>query len=88
MQDGQVVEIQAFGAEAGHVQAIRGLAGVTLVVVDEAAEQEQRIAVHTRPDADDPTAAAVAALDGVRLGRIAYREPTLEDAYIAIVEAG
>ncbi|MFF2301971.1 hypothetical protein ACFVVP_05620 [Streptomyces sp. NPDC058128] len=28
----------------------------------------------------------LAALDGVRIGRVTSREPSLEDAYIAIVE--
>lgn len=31
-------------------------------------------------------AQVLAALDGIRIGRVVTREPTLEDAYIAIVE--
>ncbi|CAM5520903.1 ABC transporter ATP-binding protein [Streptomyces tanashiensis] len=31
-------------------------------------------------------APVLAAFDGVRLGRVVSREPSLEDAYIAIVE--
>nr|WP_240678995.1 ATP-binding cassette domain-containing protein [Streptomyces sp. SID4937] len=34
----------------------------------------------------DPHAPVLAALSGIRIGRVVTREPTLEDAYIAIVE--
>ena len=32
------------------------------------------------------TQALLGLLDGVRVGRVAAREPTLEDAYVALVE--
>ncbi|WNF27835.1 hypothetical protein RI138_13935 [Streptomyces sp. C11-1] len=34
----------------------------------------------------DLHAPVLAALNGIRIGRVLTREPTLEDAYIAIVE--
>jgi ABC-2 type transport system ATP-binding protein len=47
-------------------------------------DQAQSVIVRSARDTD-VTAAAVDALQPVRLGVIASREPTLEDAYIAIV---
>ncbi|WP_260606489.1 hypothetical protein [Streptomyces sp. WAC08241] len=43
-------------------------------------------AVQTDRGATGRDGAVPAALDGVRTGRIVRREPSLEDAYIAIVE--
>ena len=57
--------------------------GVTGVVVEER-DQAQAIVIQTAVGAE-VTQAIMAQLDGVRLGRVTTREPTLEDAYVALV---
>lgn len=46
----------------------------------------QIITVQTGRGAAELHGPVLAALDGVRIGRVTSREPSLEDAYIAIVE--
>ncbi len=59
--------------------------GVRQVAVE---DRDQAQAVLVRSDRDvDVSSAVVEALAGTRLGAIATREPTLEDAYIALVTA-
>ena len=62
---------------------MRALDGVTGVVVEER-DQAQAIVIQTAVGAE-VTQAIMAQLDGVRLGRVTTREPTLEDAYVALV---
>jgi ABC-2 type transport system ATP-binding protein len=56
---------------------------VTGVAVEEGATS-QLLVVRTSAAAQ-VTPAVLGTLDGVRLGRVATREPTLEDAYIELV---
>ena len=65
------------------VERVRGLGGVTAVAVEER-EQAQVLVVHTGPGAE-LTQAILGCLNGSDLGRISHREPTLEDAYVALV---
>ena len=53
-------------------------------VVVEERDQAQAIVIQTAPGAE-ATQAIMARLDGLRLGRVTTREPTLEDAYVALV---
>ncbi len=79
----RVVEIEAFGAGTAEVGRVRAVPGVLDVALE---NRDQAQSVIVRSDRDtDVTAAVVDALQPVRLGAIASREPTLEDAYIAIV---
>jgi ABC-2 type transport system ATP-binding protein len=80
---GSVIEIEVFGVDDAAVARVRGLAGVASVGVEER-EQAQVLVVQTEPGAE-PTRALLAELDGSNLGRIASREPTLEDAYVSLV---
>jgi ABC-2 type transport system ATP-binding protein len=81
---GSVYEVEAFGVSNDAVARLRGLDGVTNVAVEER-EQAQVILVRAE-NGRELTQPLVAALDGVRLGRVTTREPTLEDAYVALVE--
>ena len=49
-------------------------------------EQAQVLSVQTRADAQ-LTAAILGHLNGSNVGRVSHREPTLEDAYVALVSA-
>ena len=81
--DGAVVEIEVYGIGDDALAAVRALEGVTGVVVEER-DQAQAIVIQTAVGAE-VTQAIMAQLEGVRLGRVTTREPTLEDAYVALV---
>jgi ABC-2 type transport system ATP-binding protein len=83
--DGHVVEIEVFGAAVDRLAAVRSLSGVRSASVEET-EQAQILIVHSDPDAL-VTPAILGTLDGVRLGRVSTREPTLEDAYVELVRS-
>jgi ABC-2 type transport system ATP-binding protein len=81
--DRTIVEIEAFGVSEDAVDAIRGVPGVTSVSVEER-DQAQLLLVQS-PAGVELTQALLAHLGDARVGRIAAREPTLEDAYVALV---
>jgi ABC-2 type transport system ATP-binding protein len=83
VSDRSVVEVEAYGVPEGVVERLRGLAGVTSVAIEDR-DQLQLISVHSDRGAN-LTQVVVAHLDGVRVERVSTREPTLEDAYIALV---
>jgi ABC-2 type transport system ATP-binding protein len=83
--EGRVTEVEVFGVDESTVGRIRGLAGVTSVLVEEQ-DQRQLLVVQSTVDRE-LTAALLAELDGVEVGRVSTREPTLEDAYVALVGA-
>jgi ABC-2 type transport system ATP-binding protein len=83
--EGTVVEVEVYGVGDEIVERVRGLGGVTAVAVEER-EQAQVLVVHTGPGAE-LTQAILGCLNGSDIGRISHREPTLEDAYVALVAA-
>jgi ABC-2 type transport system ATP-binding protein len=83
--EGRVTEIDAFGVDEAAVARLRAIEGVTAVTVEEH-EQKQLLVVQTAGDRE-LTAPLLAELDGFEVGRVSSREPTLEDAYIALVTA-
>ncbi len=83
--DGSVVEVEVYGIEDAQVESLRTLPGVTSVSVEER-EQAQLLVVQTAPGLE-LTHAILGRLDGVGVGRVTSREPTLEDAYVALVTA-
>jgi ABC-2 type transport system ATP-binding protein len=80
---GSVVEVEVFGIPDEAVHRVRGLGGVVAVAVEER-EQAQVLVVQTEPDVE-LTQAILRHLNGSDVGRISRREPTLEDAYVALV---
>jgi ABC-2 type transport system ATP-binding protein len=84
--EGRVTEIDAFGVDEAAVGRLRAIDGVTAVTVEER-EQKQLLVVQTAGDRE-LTAPLLAELEGFEVGRVSTREPTLEDAYIALVTAG
>ena len=83
--DLSVVEIEAFGASEVAIERLRQVEGVTAVAVEER-EQAQLIRVQA-PAGHELTQPLLRELEGARVGRVAVREPTLEDAYVALVSA-
>src|SRR4051794_1448089 len=81
---GRVTEIEVFGVDEPTVARLRTIPGVTTVTVEER-EQKQVLVVQTSGE-HEVTAALLAQLDGFEVGRVASREPTLEDAYVALVD--
>lgn len=83
VSSGHVLEVEVFGSADHAIEAIERLAGVEAVSVEDR-DQAQLLVVRTG-SAVDITPSVLACLDGVRLGRVATREPTLEDAYVELV---
>ena len=83
--EGRVTEIEVFGVDDRTLDRLRALDGVTAVTVEER-DQKQLLVVQESGERE-LTAPLLAELDTVEVGRVSTREPTLEDAYIALVEA-
>jgi len=85
--DRTVVEIEAYGVEDASLERLRRIEEVTSVSVEER-DQSQLLLVQSAAGLEI-TQRLLAELNGARIGRVASREPTLEDAYVALVtEAG
>jgi len=82
---GRVTEIEVFGVDQPTVTRLRALEGVTAVAIEER-DQKQLLVVQTTGERE-LTAPLLAQLDGFEVGRVASREPTLEDAYVSLVTA-
>jgi ABC-2 type transport system ATP-binding protein len=83
LADRAVVEIEAFGVDEADVVRLRAIEGIGSVAV-EAREQAQVITVQGRTGAE-LVQPVLRVLDGARIGRVATREPTLEDVYVELV---
>jgi ABC-2 type transport system ATP-binding protein len=83
VESGSVTEVEVYGVPEETIERLRGLEGV-LAVWTEEREQAQVLSVQTRADTQ-LTAAILGHLDGANVGRVSHREPTLEDAYVALV---
>jgi ABC-2 type transport system ATP-binding protein len=85
VESGSVTEVEVYGVPDETVERLRKLEGVLAVWVEER-EQAQVLSVQTRADVQ-LTAAILGHLNGANVGRVSHREPTLEDAYVALVTA-
>jgi ABC-2 type transport system ATP-binding protein len=81
--DKTVIEIEAFGASDDAIDRVRQAAGVTSVSVEER-EHAQVLLVQSAKGLE-LMQSLLGLLDGATIGRVAAREPTLEDAYVALV---
>ena len=84
--EGRVTEIEVFGIEEPSVERLRSVAGVTAISVEDR-EQAQVLIVQSNGETE-MTQILLGQLDGVTVGRVSTREPTLEDAYVALVTRG
>ena len=82
---GTVVEVEVFGAAEESLGEVQSLPGVRSALIEERG-QAQVLVVHAAPG-DEVTHRVLGCLNGVRLGRVATREPTLEDAYVELVSS-
>ncbi len=80
---GTIVEVEVFGIPDGTTERVKTLNGVLGVSIEER-EQAQVLIVQSRADVE-LTSAIIGSLNGANVGRISTREPTLEDAYVALV---
>jgi ABC-2 type transport system ATP-binding protein len=80
---GNVLDVEVYGIPPETVDGIRRLAGVAAVAVEER-DQAQLLRVRTEP-AVDLTRAVLNCLDGLSIGGVVTRAPTLEDAYVELV---
>jgi ABC-2 type transport system ATP-binding protein len=81
--DRTVVEIEAYGLPDAALERVRSSPGVTSVSVEER-EHVQLLLVQA-PKGLELTQQLLGCLGDVRVGRVAAREPTLEDAYVSLV---
>src|ERR671936_431408 len=81
--DRTIVEIEAFGVTDEAIERVRTAPGVTSLSVEER-EQAQVLLVQSATGLE-LTQQLLTYLDGATIGRVAAREPTLEDAYVALV---
>jgi ABC-2 type transport system ATP-binding protein len=81
--DRTVIEIEAFGVAEETISRMRAMEGVTALSVEER-DQAQVLLVQS-PDGLEITHTLLAHLGDARVGRVITREPTLEDAYVALV---
>jgi ABC-2 type transport system ATP-binding protein len=82
---GTVLEVETFGLPPESVDAVRALDGVRSVALEDRGHA-QLLLVQVQPGAE-VTSGVLARLGGTRVGRVASREPTLEDAYVELVSA-
>jgi ABC-2 type transport system ATP-binding protein len=83
--DRTVVEIETFGIADETIDLLRKAPGVTSISVEER-DQAQVLLVQSAKGLE-LTQTLLAMLDGTTVGRVAAREPTLEDAYVALVDS-
>src|SRR3954447_23719961 len=85
VSDRTVVEVEAFGVDEATVKRLRGMPGVTSVSIEDR-DQAQVLTIQS-PRGLELTRELTGWLDGAEIGRVEAREPTLEDAYVALVTA-
>jgi ABC-2 type transport system ATP-binding protein len=81
--DQTVIEIEVFGAGEAEIGRVRALPGVANLAVED--RDSAQVLTVTSPSGLELTTNVLACLNGVKVGRIVTREPTLEDAYVSLV---
>jgi ABC-2 type transport system ATP-binding protein len=85
VEDLSVVELEVFGIAGGMVDLLRQMPDVDTVSVENR-DQKQSLRVHSQlGSAIVPQLMQRLDGNGVRIGRVTVREPTLEDAYVRLV---
>jgi len=83
VSDLNVVEVETFGAPTSMIDKLRALPFADAVSVEDQG-QKQMLLIQTSRGAE-AVPDVMSALDGLRVGRVIVREPTLEDAYVRLV---
>jgi ABC-2 type transport system ATP-binding protein len=82
--DRTVIEIETFGIDETVLDGLRALPGVAAVTT-ETRDQSEMVLVQSRVGAE-LVQLLLRELDGATLGKVITREPTLEDAYVELVQ--
>lgn len=83
VRDLNVVEVETFGLPESVLENLRTLAFIDSLSIEDQ-EQKQLLSIQTSRGAE-AVPDVLAALEGLRVGRVLVREPTLEDAYVRLV---
>jgi ABC-2 type transport system ATP-binding protein len=83
VSDLSVIEIEVYGVADETVERLRRVASVAAVSVENR-DQKQALLVHS-PLGSEAVPGLLAELNGMRVGKVSVREPTLEDAYVRLV---
>ena len=83
VQDLSVIEVEVFGIPDEVPDRLRRLPYVEAVLVENR-DQKQALLIQS-PGGSEVVSDLVGELDGIRIGRVTVREPTLEDAYVRLV---
>jgi ABC-2 type transport system ATP-binding protein len=83
VRDLNVVEVETFGAPESALEKLRALPFADSIAVEEQG-QKQILLIQTGRGAE-AVPDVMSALDGLNVGRVIVREPTLEDAYVRLV---
>jgi ABC-2 type transport system ATP-binding protein len=78
-----VVEIETFGVSPEVLERLRRIDGVDSVGVEN--REQAEVLLFGVAGGTELTPVLLAELAGVQVGRVSTREPTLEDAYVALV---
>jgi ABC-2 type transport system ATP-binding protein len=78
-----VVELETFGVSQDAIKRMKELPFVESVTIEDH-DQAQHILVQT-PRGPEAVPALIETLEGVKVGKVSLREPTLEDAYVRLV---
>jgi ABC-2 type transport system ATP-binding protein len=83
VSDLSVIELEVFGVSAEVLERLRAQPFVDTVSVEER-DQKQALIVHS-PRGSEAVPELMALFNGLRMGKVMVREPTLEDAYVRLV---
>ena len=83
VSDLSVIEIEVFGLPEETLKKLGQLPCVDSVNVEDQ-DQKQLLLAHS-PIGSEAVPEILAAMDGLRIGKVVVREPTLEDAYVRLV---
>ena len=84
VSDLSVIEVEIFGSVDGHLPTLRVQPFVDALSIENR-EQKQILMIQS-PAGAEAVSPLLKLLAGVRVGKVIVREPTLEDAYIRLVE--
>jgi len=83
VRDLSVIELETLGAPPAVLDRLRALPFVDAVSVEN--HEQKQILLIQSPRVSEAVPEVLATLDGLQVGKVVVREPTLEDAYVRLV---
>ncbi|MCC7447326.1 MAG: ABC transporter ATP-binding protein [Anaerolineae bacterium] len=83
VRDLSVIELEVFGVAPSMVEHLRQQPYIETVSVEDQ-DQKQNLLVHS-PRGSEAVSDVLSCLNGIKIGKVVVREPTLEDAYVRLV---